>query len=161
MTSDLSLAELAEAVTAGAPDDMNLVMRRVRHWTVAGIMPTEGEVHAGTGRHRRYPRSSVHLTLVLTRMADFGLSIGLLKMTSMVLQSASMGMGRGKRWQEAVTGKREIYCLFAADKSSASQTITDAANNALLTEEQIIERMKKSEAGILINLTALFRGISA
>lgn len=92
----LTASELAERVArasllAETGDKAELVLRRIRHWTAAGALPTVGEANTGTGRHRRYARETAYLAIVLDALADRGLPIDLLKAVSQTVRELSAG----------------------------------------------------------------------
>ncbi len=158
MDRTLSLAELAEAVAEGQDETRDLLIRRIRHWTLAGTLPTAGSPHAGTGRHRRYSADTAYLVIVLHRLADWGLPIGVLKAVSdTILEPPGWLALEGIR--DAIAGTRQVFLSFRPFAVPEAQ----AAPGLVLTfcsEEGMIARLKQVEGGMHLNLTKLFRQVA-
>jgi hypothetical protein len=66
MNDTYSVSDLARIVARvvsfpekPAERDIDLAIRRLRGWTLAGALVPIGDPHAGTGRHRQYDRSAM------------------------------------------------------------------------------------------------------
>jgi DNA-binding transcriptional MerR regulator len=68
----ISLAPLIGGDTAQA-------IRRVRHWTNAGLLHPEDAVHSGTGRHRRYSYDQLYRAAILLELSRFSIPVGVLE----------------------------------------------------------------------------------
>lgn len=76
-----ALAERLDGVTLGGefPEERERLLRRLRYWTLTGVLrPAEG-LHTGVGRHRRYDQKSILVAAVLYELAQMGLSLGTMK----------------------------------------------------------------------------------
>src|SRR5688572_3304914 len=92
----LTVSEIAERVAkssvfAEVSDRREVVLRRIRHWTTAGALPSEGDPHSGTGRHRTYSPQTIYLASVLNVLADTGLPLEMLKAASDAVQETISG----------------------------------------------------------------------
>src|SRR5215207_7005470 len=55
------------------------IHRVIRHYTNAGLLATEGEVHTGTGRKRTYHEDALLRAAILTRLNSLGIPVGSIK----------------------------------------------------------------------------------
>jgi hypothetical protein len=109
-----NVSELADCLTAATPGRRDLYLRRLRQWGAAGVLPTVGAVHVGTGRSRRFATEQVYVAAVLLRLADLGLSIGALKAVADVLAlERARGGDVAALWEEAKR-PHPAGCVFAA-----------------------------------------------
>jgi hypothetical protein len=163
----LTLRDIAKAVaphwrgaTLGNTDDEeSLALRRIRHWTLAGALPTSGAVHAGTGRHRHYPPVAAYLAAILTYMADWGLPIGLLKAVSEGLLASDLD--NNKLWLDAVEDRNPVFLSITPHSPTDRGYPKDGVGLVLvlLTEDGMIARVKKVQEGSFLNITSIFRDV--
>jgi DNA-binding transcriptional MerR regulator len=116
----LSVSELAAAcapVDAIGEFDANrlrLWTRRLRHWTVLGILPTTGRHAEGPGKHRLYNADLVYPSAVLLRIAGIGLPFPVIKLIADDLMEEIADSRRlAGFWHEAVEshGAQDAYFL--------------------------------------------------
>jgi hypothetical protein len=69
--TQLTAVELARLV-AGSTYNEELVFRRIRDWTVRGLLAVEGDVNPGHGKKRHYAQSMVIKAAALNRLAEVG-----------------------------------------------------------------------------------------
>jgi DNA-binding transcriptional MerR regulator len=74
-----TVSELADRVGAKSPQQRDLWLRRLRHWTTMGVLAPVGDQHTGTGHARRYGEDALYTAAVLLRLGDLGLPIGSIK----------------------------------------------------------------------------------
>jgi DNA-binding transcriptional MerR regulator len=92
----LTVSDLVDAVAradtrAAVAAPKGLVLRRIRHWTTAGVLPPEGDTNTGTGKRRQYSADTVYLAAVLNCLANIGLPLSALKAASRALQVVASG----------------------------------------------------------------------
>lgn len=86
MRPSLSVSELARACapidSTGKVDEnrLRLWTRRLRHWTVLGILPAATRHGEGAGKHRLYHPELVYQAAVLLRVAGMGLPFPVIKL---------------------------------------------------------------------------------
>jgi len=73
----MTLKELSERIATGR-DDAALVSRRIRHWTNEQLIPTEGDIFSGRGRHRYYNMSGLLIAAVLWELSRYDVPVGVL-----------------------------------------------------------------------------------
>jgi len=76
---DYTVSELADRVGAKSPQQRDLWLRRLRHWTTMGVLTPVGDQHTGTGHARRYGEDALYTAAALLRLGDLGLPIGSIK----------------------------------------------------------------------------------
>jgi hypothetical protein len=79
--STMTAKQLAARV-AGTAGDEDLIFRRVRYWTVEGLLVPSGELNPGHGRKRFYNQSAVIKASALNRLTDAGVSIVILRVAA-------------------------------------------------------------------------------
>jgi hypothetical protein len=80
----LTAKELARQV-AGSAAEEDLVFRRVRAWTVEGLLTPEGELNPGTGRSRHYSTKVLPKARTLNRLTDCGVTAQTLRLVSIFM----------------------------------------------------------------------------
>jgi hypothetical protein len=179
MERSFTVAEIASAITTASAESWrprltvsdagfaNLVseekavlIRRIRHWTLAGALLPIGSAHAGTGRHRRYGIEAIYEATILNKLAEWSVSIGVLKTVATTLrQYRARGDGR-RLWSEAVAGRETVF-LYAVPWAASDRGISDAPEIVLdLLPEKSLERLGKVTGAMILNLSMLFRDIS-
>jgi DNA-binding transcriptional MerR regulator len=98
----LTVSELASCLAWGkAQRRHDLYLRRLRHWTAAGILQPVGALYPGTGQSRQFDPEQVYHAAVLFKLADHGLSIGFIKAIADVLAQTLRRADQGELWEEA------------------------------------------------------------
>jgi hypothetical protein len=167
MGSELSVTELAERIarprvvfpSGEDPRRIELTTRRLRHWTMSGLLPTAGDLHTGPGRSRTYDREIVYVAAVLDVLADLGLGIGPLATCARYLLKHARGKNPAPAkalWSDAVKGQAQVYGLYWAQGSDAETRPPGSAFTLLNGEE--LGSMKGAPwlGAVLIDLTATF-----
>ena len=106
-------AELARAI-GGANEA--LLIRRIRHWTLCGILPASCGTQVGTGRMRRYSQDTVPLARVLNKLAGWGLSIGMLKDVADYLATADGWSDASDAWLWIALGDHRAIEILTMDE---------------------------------------------
>lgn len=70
----LTVGEIAERLAAIAPD-ISVTVQRIRHWTREQMLLPVDQLHAGTGKHRRYAADAVYDAAILHVATSAGLNI--------------------------------------------------------------------------------------
>ena len=55
------------------------IMRVVRHYTAEGLLETVGAVNTGTGKKRTYPEEALLKAVILLRLNQLGVPIGVIR----------------------------------------------------------------------------------
>jgi hypothetical protein len=171
MDRTFTLKELVEVVaealcSADREAEADLLMRRVRYWTLAGALPTAGARHAGSGRHRRYPIDSVYLAMILHYLADWGSPIGVIRLVSETILERKAQEEDSAYWAAAVTGTQMIHlCIVvrsASDRPDRNPHPHGLSNGIILaffSEDEMAAFHKLMAHVMSLNLTKIFRGI--
>lgn len=108
MMRHLSVSELAQAcapVNTDGEFDANrlrLWIRRLRHWTVLGILPASSRNGEGAGKHRLYRPELAYQAAVLLRVAGAGLPFPIIKLIADDLLKDTVKDGRlSSFWSDA------------------------------------------------------------
>jgi hypothetical protein len=137
-------------------DRLRLWVRRLRHWTVLGILPPA----ADNGR------DLVYISAILLRIAEPGLSAPLIKSISRELQE-KIGRRRSnfsKFWREATKFPRPFgiyhYLIVRITEDRTASTVgisrTNRHRNAYFGEFD-----PKLDTAIIVNLNEVFRVVQA
>lgn len=70
----LTVGEIAERLAAIAPDIAGTV-QKIRHWTREQMLLPVDQLHAGTGKHRRYAADAVYDAALLHVLTGAGLNV--------------------------------------------------------------------------------------
>jgi hypothetical protein len=148
----------AQVVAAIPTAEPTLLMRRVRHWTMSGILPTAERLHPGSGRQRHYTRDAVYFAALLNHLSDWGLPIRALEPISRDLaetvglpgEPGRWGWEERRLWEAAISGSETVY-LFAG-VSAAAESADPAAALTFL-------QLTVEGEGLHVNLTRLFAGV--
>jgi DNA-binding transcriptional MerR regulator len=155
----LTVAELAEVIVRQVVGERTApVIRRLRHWTLAGILKPIGAAHSGSGHHRRYSRDSIPIAAVLNWLANRGLSITMLDAIGKTLPFLSKH--QSELWKQATSGRTpRVYLGVLTFKSEepAQYELPERVELGLIAEENLQEALDVNEGMILINLSVLFR----
>ncbi len=124
MAKEYTVGELARLlVTETDAAEVAHVNRKLRHWTLTGVLKALGVTHTGAGRHRKYSGDAVHVAALMVELSRLGLPVGTLSL----LAAGLMGILRphrtldGKRlageheaelWRRAIRGEGVIYLTF-------------------------------------------------
>jgi hypothetical protein len=161
----LTLADLATAVTGGAPRlRRDLLERRLAHWSNTGVLETLGPVNTGRGKSRLFRREQSYVAGLLLRLADFGLSIAALRFVGRAIVDAR---GRVKdfadRWDEAKL-HGQPRCIFL----TLGVVLDDAGENPISLSMNLLPGagalltpapFEWHTDSILINVSDVFRRI--
>jgi hypothetical protein len=155
-TAKISGARLADI----GNEDKATIIRRIRHWTLAGALLPIGATHSGTGRHRRYGSESVYEAALLNRLAEWSLPIGVLKAIATVLRQ-DRARGEFKAlWDEAIAGHSVVF-LYAMPWAAPDRGVGDTPEVVIgLLPEASLSRFSKAPGAMLLNLSVIFRDIS-
>jgi hypothetical protein len=74
----LTVADLVERAGPANAAQHKLWLRQARYWAAHGVLPTEGRLHAGTGRHRRFSGETAFLAMLLFRLGTAGLPLSVI-----------------------------------------------------------------------------------
>jgi hypothetical protein len=158
MNDALTVSELAKAVCpfGAAPAQVDFLSRRIRHWTLSGLLPTLGEKHVGAGRNRHYPADAMYLVALLNSLADFGLSVWALRSVAFITGAADRVAGMSNQTgpiEQAKRGEAEVYLI-----AHGNLTTDDVPPMSICAPEHLVEKIRRMEGGrgVVLNLTALF-----
>ena len=157
--SDLAriAARVASFPEKPAQRDIDVAIRRLRGWTLAGALAPIGDPHAGTGRHREYDRSAVYLVAVLNVLADNNLAIGPILEISRLVRNVPgptplLAGNTLDLWNKALAGGDVFIVMTDGPRIRGGKTtVAD-----LVSGDKLQETMHRCLGGIFINLTAIF-----
>jgi hypothetical protein len=161
-----TLSELTRRLAADASQQRHdLVLRRLRHWSLAGALRTAGQLHTGTGRARRFEAEEVYIAAVLLRLADWGLPIGALKAVAETIRLEIDKVGEtAGLWAEAKRRSLEGHTVFAglsvklddAGEKPVSIGIRLKHGQRLNTPRFLLDH---EDSIIVLNLTEVFASV--
>jgi DNA-binding transcriptional MerR regulator len=134
-------------------DDVDTVIRQLRHWTEQGALMSLGEPNSGRGRHRQYSEQALYVAIVLLELTRFGIPIAGLKAASKSLHDIRV-------WSVPTTAQ-EIHLRLSYELVGDRRA---RARAELVTRDQAAQLFGKSEfplSTIEINLTGLFGRLHA
>jgi hypothetical protein len=171
MVDDYSVSELAECVASAAsprPAEayVDLVIRRLRSWTVAGALLPIDDPYSGTGKHRHYDRAALYCAAVLNVLAENDQSIGTLVAFGRLIRgfSGSVPLHAGvflERWEQAIAQKAVVYLITTRGRmrGGSDSGVTEVTVDSLFLEEELPLALKRYAGGVFVNLTAVFAGL--
>ncbi len=154
----LTVKELAIRAAPGAsPDEIQQIIRQLRHWTASHVLLPSTELHTGPGTHRKYSADAVYNAAVLLELAALSLPVGILMTAAIMLPNAAelpgtppLGKDAKRKWAEAISGKRQVFFRFSPLKG-----IPQVRNMALIYA--VDEIVTEAEIGVIVvDLAKLF-----
>ena len=124
MAKEYTVGELARLlVTETDAAEVAHVNRKLRHWTLTGVLKALGVTHTGAGRHRKYSGDAVHVAALMVELSRLGLPVGTLSLLATglvgILQPVQtrdgkplMGQDAAEKWRRAIRGEGVIYLTF-------------------------------------------------
>ena len=157
MDDTLTVKELAIRAAPGAsPDEIQQIIRQLRHWTASHVLLPSTELHTGPGTHRKYSADAVYNAAVLLELAALNLPVGVLMVAAVMLPNAAplpnrpLGKNTKRKWAEAISGKRRVFFRFSPvmGKAQIRNMALIYAEDEIVTEDVI--------GVIVVDLTKLF-----
>jgi DNA-binding transcriptional MerR regulator len=90
------------------PIDRPPFLARIQHWAATGLIKPTGEHRPGSGRHRRFDDRALEDVLLLTRLADFGIPIGVQETALILVRDARKHWHREDWRGKVAKGQRLI-----------------------------------------------------
>ena len=152
------VAEIAARLGPKSERQRDLWLRRLRHWSLTGVLDPVGRRHTGTGHHRLYNTETLHIAAVLMRLADLGVPLGPLKVIAGGLAKNKDHSQAAERWEAAKRPAQDgcwwICFLFSPSDHDAFDTVSVAIEqgDGLMTPAIWAE----VDAPIFVNLTSVF-----
>ena len=159
MNDTLTVKELAVRAAPGAsPDEIQQIIRQLRHWTTSHVLLPSTELHTGPGTHRKYSADAVYNAAVLLELAALYLPVGILMIAAAMLPNTipwpkptpPLGKDMKRKWAEAISGERRVFFRFSSVMGRAQ-----IRNMGLIYAEDEILTEGISSA-IVVDLTKLF-----
>jgi hypothetical protein len=167
VSNELSVSELAAAVAPilSFPDppseaDVEVVLRRLRNWTVAGAIHPIGQAHTGSGKHRRYDVQSAYIAAALNVLAENDQGIGVLVTAGRLLRSFSgpeplIAGEVFERWKLAIKGTKEVFLIIGAG-ARGNESSSRFSVPALVMRDELSKEIRAWPGGVFVNLSAAF-----
>jgi DNA-binding transcriptional MerR regulator len=137
----LTVGELA--AMAGT-SDVPTTIERIRHWTREGLLQVAGNLHEGTGRHRRYHRDAPYDVAFLDALARAGVSVATLRYAVDALSVARISLAE---WKVARAKGRppamQLEILFI----DTGVTVTHVHKG--LARRKVLAEIRRKRPGIL------------
>ena len=156
----LSVKQLAERLAPLKDDpDRARTVRRIRHWTLTGLLPTSGDLHVGSGQSRSYEPHTAYQVALLEELSRYDLSVGQLKaiMTTIIANRAIQARDGDDAIGAAMRGERKVVAWFAlgeADYHSSSSGPLQAVLGGV--DQANFETPDEASSAIVLNLTKVF-----
>ena len=75
---ELTVREIAERILPVSPDgDMEALVRKLRHWTLSGVLRPVGSLHTGAGRHRKYEETEIYFAGLAVELTRWRIPVGI------------------------------------------------------------------------------------
>jgi hypothetical protein len=75
----LTVTQLArDALPASPEGDEDVLIRRIRGWTLSGVLRPTGDVHTGVGKHRRYHENEAYFVALAEALTHWHIPVGIL-----------------------------------------------------------------------------------
>ena len=72
MPDAVTVRDLAiRAAPDAGPDEIQQIVRQIRHWTQSGLFFPLGELHTGPGSHRKYSPDTAYVVAVLLDVSQW------------------------------------------------------------------------------------------
>ena len=135
------------------PDRARLV-RRIRHWTLVGLLPTDGDLHVGEGRHRRYQPDTAFTVALLEELARHDLGVGSLKAVMFALAAYRALRTRDDRDPigEAMRGERSVAAWFSVSEAPDGWGI----GVQMMVDPPGLDLPDSVTSALVVNLTKVF-----
>jgi hypothetical protein len=167
MSITLSVSELAVAVAPvvshprePSEGDVDVVLRRLRSWTVANAIKPQGSAHTGSGKHRRYEADTAYVAAALNVLAENDQGIGVLVTVGRFLRNLSsdklIAGPAPDRWIDAIRGSRDVFMVLGAGDFREGFEERDKVQG-LLFQEEFTRGVGGLPGGVFVNLTATFK----
>jgi len=119
----LTVGEIAQALAPIAPDVAGTI-HRIRHWTREGMMLWVDQLHAGTGKHRRYAPDAVYDAAILYVFSAAGMNISSQRHLVDALTMARFAL---PKWKKARSKGQSpsLYLRIARNGDKAQRTEID------------------------------------
>jgi len=163
------LAELVAPVVSGSgvrsEDDIDLIIRRIRSWTLSGALKTVGDPHIWSGRHRRYGKVSIYVAAVLNVLAENDQSIATLLSVSQLIRAVAddppIIVGEPLRaWQIALAGEKLVYLATSAIGPNPAVPMSGSRHaQFIVAEDNLAAHLGGLLGGVFVNLTATLGSI--
>jgi hypothetical protein len=180
----LTINELAAEVAADAdplvPDvdveELDLVVERIKYWSLKNLLPMDGDSRPGRGRARRFSTDAILVAKILNALADFGIGAGVAENFDLfndVLRKVNKAMitldgrdiqgrvlclitYRGRR-----LGKKSQVSLFDSFDTVPADKRAQRIGDDVVRSSTPVVLPPLAESAIVINLTRLFLGTTA
>jgi DNA-binding transcriptional MerR regulator len=140
-----TLKQVSERI-ASRKEDVDLVARRVRHWTNEKLIDTVDKPHSGKGRHRRYHQEGLMIAAILWELSRYDVPIGVLEkilpaldeLADEYIQKAAVGKMNATIIRDTLSGttplwlaviydeaKRDFICRYIRVRSGIQRLIED------------------------------------
>jgi hypothetical protein len=108
----LTVADLVERAGPANAAQHKLWLSQARYWAAHGVLPTEGRLHDGTGRHRRFSAETAYLAALLFRLESAKLPLSVIDALAysikQELEDPTESLFK-KAWQRAKTRGRDEH----------------------------------------------------
>jgi DNA-binding transcriptional MerR regulator len=132
------------AAVAGFPDAAAII-ERIRHWTREGLIRVEGNLHEGTGRHRRYHPDAAYDVIVLDALARAGVSVATLRYAVDALSVARISLAE---WKAArAKGRSRPMLLEVLFLNDAGTIVTHVHKGA--ARANVLAEIRRTRPGLL------------
>jgi hypothetical protein len=114
----LTVADLVERAGPANAAQAKLWLRQARYWAAHGVLATEGRLHAGTGRHRRFSGETVFLAALLFRLGSAGLPLAVIDALARTIRQELEDPTESRfktAWERAKTGQHEHIGIMFSD----------------------------------------------
>jgi hypothetical protein len=166
MVDEFTVRELAIRAAPGAGgDEIEKIVRQIRHWTQSRLFHPLGQLHTGPGSHRKYSPDTAYVIAVLLELDGLHMPVGVLGIAASLMPGGSFWLPLPnadhqeefqpfldewmKRWNEAILGERQVLFRFWP---TGPATLNNPAfiypEDGIVTDDMV--------GAIAINLTKLF-----
>lgn len=160
------LYELNEAVAALAksatPDEVNRILRHIRHWTVMDLLKPAGDKYTGTGRSRKYTAEEIRKAAVFEELSRWKVP-----MTLVADSFDTVLEDYGDIWAMAAKGTKPVFLTMTWNSTFINWKMTTNEPSLHIIQDHAGAKAKSKNApielpssAIVINLSRLLRSIN-
>jgi len=160
----LTVARLAEYALPASPDgDVDVLIRRIRGWTLSGVLRPTGDVHSGVGKHRRYPETEAYFVALAEALTHWHIPVGVRDGVVQAMRREFEGDVNPTREpmtfvRDAIAGKEGVFLFVRFPNPTDTHQAEVKLGYYEKLAREIVEAgwTKDTPTFLAVNLSALF-----
>jgi hypothetical protein len=161
--SEMTISDLVDC--AAPPNEATRLawLRRARYYAQNGLLNTDGPLHAGRGRHRRFSEEAAYLAALLFRLGSAGLPLPVLDSVASAISTALRDPSSSpfKQAWEAAKGGHDVHIgLMFSDPEATPEGVPTLVQLHILGEK--LDLAMSSPVPLhVVNLRPMFAPVRA